>query len=157
MSNAAVTFRPRLGRRLITCIAPVVGMAAAAAVAGGLPLALRGLQLLGVMALGVAVGAVLAIRNAMVGITFAPDQIVVVNGFKTIRIPINQLERFEWSQGLYVASHGAGDSTLTPVDAFNTSTNPMAEPEHGYEVWRQLEALRTSSGPAPKQPSETDN
>ncbi|MER6004052.1 hypothetical protein ABT120_36185 [Nonomuraea angiospora] len=148
-----VTYRPRLGRRMVTCVAPIAIMTAGAGVLGAWKLTLSGLPLLGLMAVGLVVGGALAVRNAMVGVTVAPGEVVIINGRKTIRIPVEKLEGFDWGDyGLVAVWDDNGGRQVTPVVAFNKIANPMADLEHGHEVWEQLKDLSRRPVRRPQRP-----
>lgn len=93
------------------------------------------------------IGVGLAIRNALVGITYTRDVVTIVNGFRTVRIPTGQIRRFRWTeQGLAAEWHdAAGQPQHTTVDAFHRGRNPMAKLARGQEVYRELEALHAGS------------
>jgi YD repeat-containing protein len=142
-----------MARRLITVCSPIIifGLFALFPLLGGFLLTgrrsavrLEGPARVVVAGLAFAIGLGLAIRNALVGITYSGDLITVVNGFRTWRIPAGQVGQFRWTkEGLVVEWHDtAGRPQRTPVDAFHRGKNPMADLTRGQRAHGELEVLR---------------
>jgi hypothetical protein len=136
-----VAFRPRLWRRTVTCVAPFL-LPLALGFLGSRKFGLSGEELYFVIGMGCVLAVAVAVRNTMVGITIGPDTVVIVNSFETIQIPTEKLESFLWEDyGLSVVWDSGGHLRFTPVQAFHSLRNPMADLTYGLEVWERLTAL----------------
>ena len=127
--------RPPVGQRLLSAAAGI-GLVAVLVVGGFA----EGGWVLGVALLGAALGTAAFWRTDRLRVELAADGVVVVNFWRTVALPWQEVERFGYDSGAWVRTRAGRDH---PITAFSPPPGALASVERRNQAAvRAMERVR---------------